>query len=334
MYNRATGKKEIRVFRDIIEYLRAGDVLVLNNTRVMRARLSARKVGDASGRVFEILLCKLLGENEYEVLLKPAKKLKVGDSVVVESVSGVLLSKNELEGTARMRFDGDVERFGEMPLPHYIKRGVGEACESDETRYQTVYASDEKAGSCAAPTAGLHWTEELLGRARGKGVEIVEVLLHVGIGTFRPIKVDDILEHKMHAEYFEVSAEAAERIGRAKREGRRVICVGTTAVRTVESVADSILGKAPGAGRAKPPRPDGAPLQGGERLVGDTSIFIYPGYRFRVVDAMVTNFHLPKSTLLVLVSAFLGREKALELYKFAVGEKMRFYSFGDACFFE
>ena len=304
VYTCKENKTETKHFYDIIDYLKSGDVIVINTTRVMRARLFGMK----GSTKFEILLHKHLYEHKYEILLKPAKKLKVGDTITIGNITATLVSKDPESGTAIMQFSDTPENLGEMPLPSYIKDNS-----SDPNRYQTVYADKSKEGSAAAPTAGLHWTPELMEKARKKGVVFCEILLHVGIGTFRPVKTKDIRDHKMHAEYYEVSKVAAQIINKAKNENRRIICVGTTSVRTLESV------------HAK----HGKIMES----VGDTDIFIYPGFKFNVTDAVITNFHLPKSTLVMLVSAFLGREKTLELYNFAVREKFRFFSFGDACFF-
>jgi len=305
VYNKKSGDIECRRFFNILDYFNAGDVIVVNDTKVMKARLFA-ELGD---RQIEVFLSKLLdvkGEKyTYEVMLRPAKKVKIGDKFAVGSVTGECLSKDVEDGTAVVRFDGNVESLGEIPLPTYIE----EKCE-DENRYQTVYAKEDKKGSVAAPTAGLHWTDELIQKAKDKGVVFCEVTLNVGLGTFRSVRTDNIQDHNMHSEYYEMTQETADIINNAKREGRRVICCGTTSVRTVESVYKRF-----GEMRA---------------CMGDTDIFIYPGFEFGTVDAMITNFHLPKSTLIMLVSAFIGTENALEMYKFAVKEKFRFFSFGDA----
>ena len=306
IYNRATKKVEHKIFRDITDYLRAGDVLVVNNTKVLPARLFATT---ENGGAVEVLLLKRLDIDKWEVLVKPGrkctvgKKLKISDelSLVVEDITstGERIIKFIYDGI----FEEILEKLGTMPLPPYIKTQL-----KDKNRYQTVYAKHE--GSAAAPTAGLHFTPELLEKIRGMGVEIAEVLLHVGLGTFRPVKEDIITDHKMHSEHYEISAEAAEKINAAKREGRRVIAVGTTSVRTLESAADN-------SGFIKPCK-------------ADTQIFIYPPYKFKCVDALVTNFHLPESTLIMLVAALTGREEILSLYKTAVDSKYRFFSFGDA----
>ena len=310
VYNRVTQKHEIRHFYDIADYLNPGDVLVLNNTRVMPARLVGKKI--STGADIEILLLKKRGIDTYEVLVKPLKRLRTGDSVVLgENVSAALLSKNEQDGTAVMRFftagkeifENVLERIGTAPLPHYITEKL-----KNSERYQTVY--NRISGSSAAPTAGLHWTPELLEKVKNKGVIVAEVLLHVGLGTFRPVKVENITEHNMHSEYYEISAESAAIIKKAKSENRRVICVGTTSLRTLE-------GSFAKHNRFCADR-------------GETNIFIYPPYKSHVADALITNFHLPKSTLLMLVSAFVGREKILELYEIAKKNRFRFFSFGDS----
>jgi len=311
VYNKASDKVETKHFYDIVDYLNKGDVVVINNTKVMQARLHS------SDGKFEILLCKCIDEEKHtwEILLKNAKKLQVGGVVTFGDgknvVVGTLDSKDVEAGTAVMSFNRDPEPFGEMPLPQYIKDS--EHAKAETNRYNTVYASDDKKGSAAAPTAGLHWTPELMEKVRKKGVVFCEILLHVGIGTFRPVKVENIKDHKMHAEYYEVSQAAADMINNARKNGNRIICVGTTSVRTLESVY----------AKFGDIRADAA----------DTSIYIYPGFKYNVTDALITNFHLPKSTLVMLVSAYIGREKTLELYNFAVREKFRFFSFGDACLF-
>lgn len=307
VYDRKTGEREHRIFRDIQEYLRAGDVLVINNTKVLPARMYAYTKN--GGRV-EILLLKRRGMNEWEVLVKPGKKAKVGAELVVsEELSLTVKDRTDTgERIVEFHFQGVFEdilsRVGSMPLPPYIHEKL-----KDQSRYQTVYCKTD--GSAAAPTAGLHFTPQLLDALRAKGVQVVEVLLHVGLGTFRPVKEEDLTHHVMHSEYYCVSLEAADAVNAAKREGRRVIAVGTTSVRTLETVAD-----------------EHGFLHAGS---GDTSIFIYPPYRFKCVDALITNFHLPESTLIMLVSAFMGREECLGLYKEAVEKEYRFFSFGDAC---
>ena len=304
-----TGSLEHRVFRDLPEYLRKGDVLVINQTKVIPARLLGVK--EATGVPVEFLLLKRLNQTDWETIVHPARRLKPG---TLCSFGGGLLraeilgSVAETGGrTVRFLYEGVFEelldRLGEMPLPPYIHEKLQE-----KDRYQTVYATHE--GSAAAPTAGLHFTPELLNRIRDMGVTIVPILLHVGLGTFRPVKVHTIESHVMHAEYYEVTPEAAERINTARQKGGRIVCVGTTSVRTLETVTDEMGVIHPGH--------------------GETNIFITPGKPFHAVDALITNFHLPESTLLMLVSAFMGREQALAAYQEAVKEKYRFFSFGDA----
>ena len=306
VYDRATGKSEDRIFRDIKEYLRPGDVLVINNTKVLPARLFAYT--ENGGRV-EVLLLKRHDLNTWEVLVRPGKKAKPGVRLTVsEELSLTVLDRTETgERTVEFRFDGVFEdilpRVGSMPLPPYIHEKL-----KDKDRYQTVYCKTD--GSAAAPTAGLHFTKQLLAEIEAMGVQVAEVLLHVGLGTFRPLKEEDLTNHVMHSEFYRVDERAAEIVNAAKREGRRVIAVGTTSVRTLETVADEN-------GFLRP-------------CNGDTSIFIYPPYRFKCADALITNFHLPERTLIKLVSAFMGREPCLALYKQAVEKKYRFFSFGDA----
>ena len=306
VYHRDTKTIEHKIFRDVIDYLKAGDVLVVNRTRVLPARLYAHTL---HGGAVEVLLLKRLSLDTWEVLVRPGKKCRPGVRLVInEELSLEVLSVTDSgERIVKFAYEGTFEdvlsRVGTVPLPPYIHEKL-----ADPERYQTVYAREN--GSAAAPTAGLHFTPELLGRIREKGVEIAEVLLHVGPGTSRPVKEENVLDHKMHSEYYEVSEEAADIVNRAKREGRRVICVGTTSVRTVETVADE-------RGFLRPCK-------------GNTEIFIYPPYRFKCVDALITNFHLPESTLLMLVSALCSREEMLEAYRVAVGEGYRFFSFGDA----
>ena len=306
VYHRDTKTIEHKIFRDVIDYLKTGDVLVVNRTRVLPARLYAHTL---HGGAVEVLLLKRLSLDTWEVLVRPGKKCRPGVRLVInEELSLEVLSVTDSgERIVKFAYEGTFEdvlsRVGTVPLPPYIHEKL-----ADPERYQTVYAREN--GSAAAPTAGLHFTPELLGRIREKGVEIAEVLLHVGLGTFRPVKEENVLDHKMHSEYYEVSEEAADIVNRAKREGRRVICVGTTSVRTVETVADE-------RGFLRPCK-------------GNTEIFIYPPYRFKCVDALITNFHLPESTLLMLVSALCSREEMLKAYRVAVGEGYRFFSFGDA----
>lgn len=306
VYHRDTHAIEHRIFRDVIDYLKAGDVLVVNRTRVLPARIYAHT---QHGGAAEVLLLKRLDLTRWEVLVRPGRKCRPGAHLIVnEELSLDVLSVTESgERIVNFVYDGTFEdilsRVGTMPLPPYIHEKL-----ADPERYQTVYSREN--GSAAAPTAGLHFTPELLERIRDKGVEVAEVLLHVGLGTFRPVKEENVLDHKMHSEYYEVSAEAADIVNRAKQEGRRVICVGTTSVRTVETVADEH-------GFLHPCK-------------GNTEIFIYPPYKFKCVDALITNFHLPESTLLMLVSALCSREEIMAVYKTAVEEKYRFFSFGDA----
>ena len=306
VYHRDTRQLEHKIFRDVIDYLKAGDVLVVNRTRVLPARVYAHT---EHGGAVEVLLLKRLDLTRWEVLVRPGRKCRPGAHLIVnEELSLRVLSVTDSgERIVEFMYDGTFEdilsRVGTMPLPPYIHEKL-----TDPERYQTVYSKEN--GSAAAPTAGLHFTPELLECIRAKGVEIAEVLLHVGLGTFRPVKEENVLDHKMHSEYFEISAEAAEIVNRAKKEGRRVICVGTTSVRTVETVADEH-------GFLRPCK-------------GNTEIFIYPPYKFKCVDALITNFHLPESTLLMLVSALCSREEIMRVYRTAVEERYRFFSFGDA----
>ena len=308
--HRDTHEIEHKHFYDIVDYLNPGDCLVINETKVIPARLYGER---PTGGACEVLLLKQLGPKRWETLVRPGKKLRPGAEVifgdgrlrcrVVETTDdGGRIVEFECEGS----FEAALDALGEMPLPPYIHEKL-----QDRDRYQTVYAKQD--GSAAAPTAGLHFTPELLSRIREKGVDIVPVLLHVGLGTFRPVKVENIEEHQMHSEYFEVTEDAAQRVNAAHARGGRVIAVGTTSVRTLESAAE-----------------DG-------RLVarrGDTSIFIKPGYRWQLVDALITNFHLPGSTLLMLVSALYDREHILAAYEEAVRDEYRFFSFGDAMLIE
>jgi S-adenosylmethionine:tRNA ribosyltransferase-isomerase len=309
VYHRDTGGIEHKIFRDVIDYLKEGDVLVLNKTRVIPARMYAQT---AHGGVIEVLLLKRYDIHTWEALMRPGKKGKIGARFRVSdelafTVTGITDSgerviRFEYEGV----FEEILQKVGTMPLPPYIKEKL-----KDQSRYNTVYSETD--GSAAAPTAGLHFTKELLERIAQKGVQIVEVLLHVGLGTFRPVKEDIITDHKMHSEYYEIGEEAANAINAAKREGRRVIAVGTTSVRTLETVADE-------QGMVRPCK-------------GNTEIFLYPPYRMKCVDGLITNFHLPESTLIMLVACLVGREEILNVYKTAVEEKYRFFSFGDACLF-
>lgn len=308
--HRGSGELEHRHFSDLTNYLRPKDVLVINDTRVRPARLIGMKK-ETGGRV-EILLLRPLGEDRWEVLAKPARRLKPGGTVLFGNgvLQAVVEGESDVAGGRIVRLLYETEdleallnRLGEMPLPPYIRKRL-----EDPERYQTVYA--KAVGSAAAPTAGLHFTPELLEEIRDKGVDIVPITLHVGLGTFRPVTAERVEEHRMHAEYYEVGEDAAERIRAARKQGGRVVAVGTTTVRTLESVAGSH-------GEIVPSR-------------GWTDIFIYPGYRFRAVDALITNFHLPRSTLLMLVSAFASREQILAAYQEAVNRRYRFFSFGDA----
>lgn len=308
--DKQTGKTEHRIFKDITEYLNEGDCLVLNNTKVIPARLYGHKEG-TNGKI-EFVLLKRINDTDWELLLKPGRRAKIGSRFIFGN--GELKAEiiDIVEGgnrIARFEFDGIFEevldRLGEMPLPPYITEKLEE-----KERYQTVYAKNE--GSAAAPTAGLHFTDELLNKLREKGVKTVFVTLHIGLGTFRMVKVDNILEHHMHSEYYEIDEEAANTINECRKNGKRVICVGTTACRTIESAADEN-----GIVRAHN---------------GWTDIFIYPSYKFKVLDCLITNFHLPESTLIMLVSALAGRENVLDAYNEAINNKYRFFSFGDAMF--
>lgn len=318
--HRRDGAVEHRHFYDILDYLKAGDCLVLNNSKVLPARLYGIK--ENTGAKIEFLLIKRIKEDTWETMVKPGKRLKPGDRVLF---SNEPLLKAEIkdygkDGTriAEFTYDGifmeRLEEIGSMPLPPYIERS-SEA--EDKDRYQTVYCQEE--GSVAAPTAGLHFTDELLKKAGEKGVELAYVTLHVGIGTFRPVKCQNIEEHSMHFEEYYVSEESARAINKAKREGRRIVSVGTTSTRTVESAA--YFDEEAGCMQVK----SGS---------GSTGIFIYPGYEFKIVDSLITNFHLPKSTLLMLISALYDREKILSVYEEAIKEKYRFFSYGDAMFIE
>ncbi len=308
--DKQTGAVEHHIFRDIIDYLQAGDCLVLNNTKVIPARLLGEREG--TGAHVEVLLLKRHEGDVWETLVKPGKKCRPGNRLsfgdgllraqVLETVDeGNRLIRFEYEGI----FEEVLDKLGEMPLPPYITHKL-----QDKNRYQTVYAKFE--GSAAAPTAGLHFTPQLLEDIEKKGVKIAYVTLHVGLGTFRPVKEENILDHHMHSEYYQVSQEAAEIINETKQKGGRVICVGTTSCRTVESAST----------------PDGIIHAGCD----NTEIFIYPGYEFKMLDCLITNFHLPESTLIMLVSALAGRENVLNAYEQAVKERYRFFSFGDAMF--
>ena len=308
--DKETGETSHHNFKEIVDYLNPGDCLVINDTKVIPARLIGAREG--TGAKIEVLLLKRKENNVWETLVKPGKKARPGTRIVfgegllVGEVIDVVeegnrLIKFEYEGI----FEEILDQLGQMPLPPYITHQL-----EDKNRYQTVYA--KHTGSAAAPTAGLHFTPELLKQIEEKGIDIARVTLHVGLGTFRPVKVDDILEHHMHSEFYHIDAEAAEKINRAKDNGGRVICVGTTSCRTVESAADE-------SGRLR-------------ECSGWTEIFIYPGYKFKILDALITNFHLPESTLIMLVSALAGREHVLHAYQEAIEQKYRFFSFGDAMF--
>ena len=306
VYHKDEKKIENKIFRDVVDYLKEGDVLVVNNTKVIPARMYAQT---AHGGVVEVLLLKRFDLNTWEVLMRPGKKGKIGVTMTVGdelsftvkdiTESGERIVEFAYEGA----FEDVLSRVGTMPLPPYIKEKL-----ENQERYNTVYSKTD--GSAAAPTAGLHFTDELLTKLKKKGVQVAEVLLHVGLGTFRPVSEDIITDHKMHSEFYQIGEEAAEIINKAKAEGRRVIAVGTTSVRTLESVADE---------------------KGFVRACnGNTEIFLYPPYKMKCVDALITNFHLPESTLIMLVACLTGREEILDVYKYAVEEKYRFFSFGDA----
>ncbi|MCM3746689.1 tRNA preQ1(34) S-adenosylmethionine ribosyltransferase-isomerase QueA [Paenibacillus pasadenensis] len=314
--NKETGEIRHHVFRDLKQYLKAGDTLVVNDTRVLPARLLGVK--EDTGAKAELLLLKQLQGDTWETLAKPGKKLKTGSVIVFGSgedgqplLRAVVEDEGDMGGRiVRFEYEGIfqelLDRLGEMPLPPYIKERL-----DDRERYQTVYS--RQAGSAAAPTAGLHFTEPFLRELQEMGVELAPLTLHVGLGTFRPISADTIEEHVMHSEYYELSGETADKLRRTKERGGRIIAVGTTSARTLETAAARF--------------PDGL-----QACSGWTDIFIYPGYKFRAVDALLTNFHLPKSTLVMLVSALAGREAVLNAYETAVREEYRFFSFGDAMF--
>ncbi|MDF2676408.1 MAG: queA [Bacillota bacterium] len=308
--DRNTGEIEHKHFYDVLDYLNKGDCLVINDTKVLPARLyGTRKDTNA---VIELLLLKRLDDNKWETLVKPGKKAKVGIEIIFKEnlLSGKIIEVKE-DGNRVIEFDYDgifeeiLDQLGEMPLPPYIHEIL-----QDKSRYQTIYAKN--AGSAAAPTAGLHFNEELLKKIEQKGVNIAKLTLHVGLGTFRPVKSEFILEHKMHSEYYELTNDEAEKINKAKQNGNRVISVGTTSTRTLETIGDE----------------NGFVREQN----GWTDIFIYPGYKFKVVDSLITNFHLPESTLVMLVSSMAGKENVLNAYKNAVENKYRFFSFGDAMF--
>lgn len=308
--DKTTGALEHKVFRDIIDYLSPGDCLVINNTKVIPARLMGAR--EDTGAKIEVLLLKRGADDTWETLVKPGKKARIGtkisfgDGLLVGEVVDIVDEGNRMiqfhyEGI----FEEILDKLGQMPLPPYITHQL-----QDKNRYQTVYAKHE--GSAAAPTAGLHFTTDLLKQIEDKGITIANVTLHVGLGTFRPVKVDNVLDHHMHSEFYRIEASEAEKINSARRNGRRVIAVGTTSCRTIESAADEH-------GLLK-------------ECSGWTEIFIYPGYRFKVLDCLITNFHLPESTLVMLVSALAGRDHIMNAYETAVKERYRFFSFGDAMF--
>ena len=306
--HRKSGRVEHRVFTDIVEYLKPGDCLVRNNTKVIPARLYGTRVD--TGATIELLLLKRMENDVWETLVKPGKKARQG--VVISFGDGILTGeiidvKEDGNRLIQFRYEGIFEeildQLGQMPLPPYITHTL-----KDKNRYQTVYAKYE--GSAAAPTAGLHFTEELFQKLEEKGVLVANVTLHVGLGTFRPVKVDDVSKHHMHTEFYQVTKEEADRINKAKQAGGRIVCVGTTSCRTIESAAD-----------------ENGVLKPGQ---GDTDIFIHPGYSFKMMDVLITNFHLPESTLLMLVSALAGKEQVMRVYEEAVRERYRFFSFGDA----
>ena len=309
--DRKTGKLENRIFHDIIEYLNPGDILVVNDSKVIPARLIGRKAD--SGIAMELLLLKEISPDVWEVLTHPGRRARPGTVIIFGDgllCAEVLDIAEDGKRIVRLSYDHNknqlyalLDKIGNMPLPPYIKERL-----SDKDRYQTVYARE--AGSAAAPTAGLHFTEELLNKIREKGVCVVPVMLHVGLGTFRPVKADKIGDHIMHTEHFSVSEQSAQKINQVRAAGGRIVCVGTTSCRTLESASDES-----GIVHA---------------MSADTGIFIYPGYRFKATDALITNFHLPESTLLMLVSAFAGRKTILDAYQSAIEQEYRFFSFGDA----
>ena len=308
VYNRNSNEIQHKKFYDIVDFLHEGDVLVINNSRVLPARLFGYK---DTGAKIEILLQKRINLTDWEAISKPFKRIEEGTIITFSNnLSCKVLSKSSY-GLCKIRFiyegvfEERLSEVGQVPLPPYIHEKL-----KNKERYQTVYAKTD--GSSAAPTAGLHFTNELLNKIKEKGIQIVEVLLHVGLGTFRPVKEDNILSHEMHSEYIEMSKENAEKINKAKKEGRRIIAIGTTSVRVLESCANE-------KGEVEPQN-------------RETNIFIYPSYKFKIVDCLITNFHLPESTLIMLVSAFAGYDQTMELYNFAVNENYRFFSFGDAMF--
>ena len=309
VYHKSNGQIEHKHFYNVIDYLKKGDVLVVNNTRVLPARLFGFK---DTGAKIEVLLQKRLDLKTWLAIARPFKRLSEGTRVTFSQNLSCIVKEKYDYGNLKIEFEFDgvfehrLSEVGSVPLPPYIKEKL-----KDKERYQTVYSKIE--GSSAAPTAGLHFTPELIAKIKEKGVEFVEVLLHVGLGTFRPVKEENILAHKMHSEYIEMSQQNADILNKAKAEGRRIIAVGTTSVRVLESCCDEN-------GRVIPQK-------------RETDIFIYPGYKFKIVEGLITNFHLPESTLIMLVSAFVGYNQTLAVYKTAVQEKYRFFSFGDACLF-
>ena len=311
--DKKTGKYEDKKFYDIIDYLNPGDALVLNDTKVLPARLIGEK--EETGAAIEVLLLKELGNDEWETLVKPARRIKVGTKVKFGNGELTCTCTGEFyEGIRHFKFDYEgifletLDKLGSMPLPPYIHEKLAK---KDEGYYQTVYAKE--VGSAAAPTAGLHFTKELLKKIEDKGINICYITLHVGLGPFRPVKVDKIEDHEMHSEYYIMSKEVADKLNEVRQKGNKIIAVGTTSTRVLETIASKNDGKF---------IPES----------GNTKIFIYPGYKFKGIDNLITNFHLPKSTLVMLVSALAGRENILNAYKHAVDEKYRFFSFGDAMF--
>lgn len=309
MLDKTSGEIKHRFFSDIVDYIDKGDCIVLNETKVIPARLFGERKG--TGAKIEVLLLSRKDNDRWEVLVKPGKKARIGDEVIFgNGLLKAVIEDAAEDGTRIIKFEYNgifeeiLDSLGEMPLPPYITEKL-----LDKGRYQTVYAKHE--GSAAAPTAGLHFTNELLGKLAEKGVIISRVTLHVGLGTFRPVKVENVLEHKMHSEYYNIDEMNAERINQARKNGGKIIAVGTTSLRTLESVAENGLIKA---------------------ASGNTDIFIYPGYNFKITDRLITNFHLPESTLIMLVSALCGRESIMNAYKEAIEERYRFFSFGDAMF--
>ena len=307
--DKSTGEITHETFNNIINYLNSNDVLVINNTKVIPARLIGTK--EETDAVIEVLLLKDLGNDTWECLCKPAKRIKIGTIINFNNILRLKCTFIGEDGIRHFQFIYEgilmeiLDKLGEMPLPPYIHKKL-----SDKDRYQTVYA--KYSGSAAAPTAGLHFTKELLKQIKDKGILIEEVTLHVGLGTFRPVQVDDVTKHKMHSEYYRMTKETADVLNKAKKDGKRIIAVGTTTTRTLETIM-SLYGEF-------------------KECSGDTDIFIYPGYKFKAINALITNFHLPKSTLVMLVSAFSSKEYIMNAYKEAVNEKYRFFSFGDAMF--